>query len=62
MNTVVPETRVTLDTRLFCENVIVLALKITNNLLESKLVVDVVTKSRRVDDGERDADTVFLKL
>ena len=30
MNTIVAETRVTLDTGLFCKNIVVLALKIAN--------------------------------
>ena len=34
MHPVVPETRVTLDTRLFREDVVVLAFKVANNLLE----------------------------
>ena len=34
MHPVVPETRVTLDTRLFRENIVVLAFKVANNLLE----------------------------
>ena len=35
MDTVVAETRVTLDTRLLSENVIVLAFEIANNFLET---------------------------
>ena len=34
MHPVVPETRVTLNTRLFREDVVVLAFKVANNLLE----------------------------
>ena len=36
VHSVVPETRVTLDTRLFSQNVIVLAFEVTNDLLESE--------------------------
>lgn len=36
VNTVVAESRVALDARLLCENVIVLSLEITNNLGETK--------------------------
>ena len=35
MHPVVPETRVTLDTRLFREDVVVLAFKVPNDLLEA---------------------------
>ena len=35
VDTVVPEARVTLDTRLLSENVIVLAFEIANNFLET---------------------------
>ena len=34
MDPVVPEARVTLDTRLLCQNIVVLPLKVTNDLLE----------------------------
>ena len=36
MDTVVAETRVTLDTRLLSENVVVLTLEMANNLLEAE--------------------------
>ena len=36
MDTVVPEARVTLDTRLLSENVVVLTLEMANNLLEAE--------------------------
>ena len=36
VDSVVPEARVTLDTRLFGKNVVVLAFKISNNFLETK--------------------------
>jgi hypothetical protein len=35
VNPIVPETRITLDTGFFRQDVIVLAFKITNNLLET---------------------------
>jgi hypothetical protein len=35
MNTVVPETRVTLDTGLFGQDVVVLALEVADNFLET---------------------------
>ena len=36
VNSVVPEARVTLDTRLLRENVVVLALEVAHNLLETE--------------------------
>lgn len=62
VNTVVTEAGVTLDTRLLCEDVIVLAFKVANDLLERELVVDVVTESRGIDNGERDANAIFLQF
>jgi hypothetical protein len=35
MNAVIPEPGITLDTRLFSENVIVLTLEVSDNLLEA---------------------------
>lgn len=36
VNTVVPEARVTLDSRLLCKDIIILTFKISNDLLESE--------------------------
>jgi hypothetical protein len=36
MDTVVPEARVTLDTGLLSEDIVILSLKITNNLREAR--------------------------
>jgi hypothetical protein len=68
VNTVVAESRVTLDTRLLGDNAIVLALEISDDLLEAAswsasasslqrgnipgLVVDLVTEAGCVDDGQ----------
>lgn len=37
MNTVVPKAGVTLDTRLFGENIIILAFKVAHNFLEAEI-------------------------
>ena len=39
VDTIVTETRITLDTGLFCQNIIVLSLKITNNFAETSRTV-----------------------
>ena len=78
MDAVIPEARVTLDTGLFGENVVVLALKVASDLAEpSRLsdqsegggrshargfVVNVVPKARGVNDGQRNTHTVLLEL
>lgn len=81
VDTVVAETRVTLDTRLLGENVIVLALEVTDDFAEAAdllaqmrppwldvvtsvpgLVVDLVTETGGVDDGQRDAGSFLVQL
>jgi hypothetical protein len=68
MHTVVAEARVTLDTRLLGDNAVVLALEVSDDFLEATsrsartsslqpgnipgLVVDLVTESGCVDDGQ----------
>lgn len=37
MNTIIPESGVTLDTRFFCKDVIILTLKMSNDLREAML-------------------------
>ena len=51
VNTIVAEAGITLDSGLFGENGIVLSLEITNDFVEGRLVVDLVTKAGGVDDG-----------
>lgn len=82
MDPVVSEARITLDTRLLSQNIIVLPFEITNDLRETiwctvsakpnrsdtasaivpGLIVDLVSKTRRVHDGQRDAGTLLVKL
>ena len=78
MYTIVPKTRISFDSRLFCKNIVVLALKISHYFLEterilSKLfvlsekdgrmfVVNVVSEPRGINDGKRDSNTILLKL
>lgn len=62
VNAVVPEARVTLDPRLLGQNVIVLTFEVAEDFSEAGVIVDQVAEAGRVDDGERDADTVLLKL
>lgn len=82
VDTVVPEARVTLDTRLLCENVVILPLKEADDLRETGmyrisgatstdsseqgiapgLIVDLITKTRSVHDGQRDTSSLLIKL
>lgn len=82
VDTVVPEARVTLDTRLLCENVVILPLEEANNFRETGLynisgatltdsskrgiapglIVDLITKTWSVHDGQRDTGSLLIKL
>ena len=76
---VIPESRVTLNSRLLCKNIIVLALKVTDNFAEAiqksvhehlsgicvcvpRLVVNLVTESGGIDDGQGDAGSFLVQL
>ena len=52
VDTVVAESRVTLDSGLFGKNVIVLSFEEANNLAECRLVVNLVTEARGIDNGQ----------
>lgn len=62
VDTVVAESWVTLDAGLLGENVIVLSLKVSLNLGEASLVVDLVSEAWGVDDGQRDARSFLIQL
>jgi hypothetical protein len=62
MYSVVPEAGITLDARFFGQNVVVLTFKMSDDFLKGELVINVITKARRVNNGERNANAVFLKL
>ena len=52
VDTVVSEARVTLDTRLFRQDIIVLALEVSDNFGEAGLVVYLIAEAGGVDNGE----------
>ena len=52
MHSVVPETRIPLDSRFFSKNIIVLALEISNDLAKRSLVIDLISKTGGVDDSK----------
>ena len=52
VNTVVSEARITLDTRLFRQDIIILALEVSDNLGEAGFIVYLIAEARGVDDGE----------
>ena len=52
VDTVVSEARITLDTRLFRQDIIVLALEVSDNFGEAGLIVYLVAEAGGVVDGE----------
>ena len=62
VDTVVAESRVTLDTGFFGENVIVLSLEVANNFTERRLVINLVAKAGGINDGQRNAGAFLVKL
>ena len=78
VDTIVPETRVTLDTRLLSKNIIILSLEIADNLSKAGsislcdvsfdatsvpcFIIDLVTKPRGVNNGEGNTSAFFIEL
>jgi len=52
VHTVIPETRVSLDSRLLGKNVVVLALEVADDLAKRSFVVDLISKARGINNGE----------
>jgi hypothetical protein len=53
MNSIIPETRVTLDTRLFRQDIIILAFKMTNDLLETVKTPSLMKRSDKSGENSR---------
>lgn len=51
VNAVIAETRITLDAGLFGNDIVVLSLEVANDLAKRRLVVNLITKARSVDNG-----------
>ena len=62
MHTVVAEARVTLDSALLGENVVVLALEVLADLAKGGLVVNGVAEAGSVDNGQADAGSLLIEL
>lgn len=62
MDSVVAESRVTLDSALLSQNVVVLPLQEGHYLVEGSLVVNAVAEAGRVDNGERHASAFLIEL
>jgi hypothetical protein len=59
---IIPETRVTLDTRFLSQDVIVLPLQVADNLRKASLVVYLVAESGSIDNGQGDTGALLVKL
>jgi hypothetical protein len=62
VDTVVAETRVTLDPALLGKNVIVLAFKVGADLAKGGLVVNGIAEAGGVDNGQADAGSLLIEL
>ena len=62
MHTIISEPGITLDARLLSQNIIVLSFEMSHDLRKARVVVNLVTKARRVDNGQRYACSFLIKL
>lgn len=62
MDSVVPESRVSLDPGLFGEDIVVLSFQVPGDLGETGLIVDLVTESRCVHHRQCNACAFLLKI
>lgn len=60
VDSVISETGVTLDSRLFGQNVIILSFEVANDLAEGGFVVDLVSEAGGVDNGEGHSGAFFI--
>jgi len=60
--TVVPESRLTLDPRLFSKNIIVLPLKVSDDLGEASFVVNLVTETGGIDNCKGDPRALLIEI
>jgi hypothetical protein len=52
VDTVVPEARVTLDSRFFGKNIVILAFEVSDDFTKAGFIVNLVTKTGGINDGE----------
>lgn len=62
VDSVVSETRITLDSRFFGQNVVVLSLEIADDFAKGRLVVDLISEARGINYGQRNPRTLFVNL
>jgi hypothetical protein len=60
VDTIVAEAGITLDSGLFCEDGIVLSLKVADDFAKGRLIVDLVAEARGVDNGQRDSGAFLI--
>jgi hypothetical protein len=62
MYTVVPESWLTFDPRFLSKNIVVLPLKVSDNLGEASFVVDLITEAWGIDNGKRDPRAFLIEI
>lgn len=62
VDSVIAESRVTLDSALFGQNVVVLPLQEGHYLVEGSLVVNAIAEAGCIDDGQRHASAFLIKF
>jgi hypothetical protein len=62
MDTIVPESWSTLNSRFLGKNVIILSLKVAHDLAKGRLVIDLVAEAGCVDDRQRDSCAFLIKF
>lgn len=62
VHSVIPEPWVTLDPALLCQDIIVLTLEIARNLAEGGFVVDAITETWGVDNGQRHPCALLIQF
>lgn len=62
VDSVVPESRVSLDPGLFGEDIVVLSFQVSGDLGKTGLIVDLIAKSRRVNHSQRNACAFLFKV
>ena len=62
VHTIISEPGITLNARLLSQNIIVLSFEMSHDLRKARVVVNLVTKARRVHNGQGYACSLLIKL
>jgi hypothetical protein len=62
VDSVIPESWVSFDSRLFGENIVILSFQITSNFGKTCLIINLITESRCINHSQCNTSSLLLKI